>query len=464
MSKYKAISQKRIVVAHSIVLFCFQVLAAGDTNEIAIQALRQEIRSLNQSQIAIRSELNDIKRLLQEDLARSRPGLPAPSQRPQATSLLRMGSAPAMGSGNAKLTMVEFSDFECDFCANYAGQVFPQIQRDYIDPGKIKYVSMNFSLPMHPNAPQAAQASLCAGDQGKYWEMHRLLFATQGNVSATNLLIFAAALGLDTNAFQQCLLSRKFDAQLKQNVAEGHSAGVAGTPTFLFGLTEADGTFIRPLKTLNGQKPYAAFKQTIDSLLQSPASTVLTQQVFLDITNAPFKGNEEAKLTVVEFTDYQCPFCGHYAHETLPGILRDYVDSGKVKYVMLNFPLQVHHDAPQAAQAALCAGEQGRFWDMHDRLFADQQALNTNAFLADAKAIGLDVAQFQTSLLSGKYGSTILANAKQGLQAGVLGTPTFFIGHTTDDGRFQADRMMKGSRAYWNFKETIEGLLAATNK
>jgi len=142
----------------------------------------------------------------------------------------------------------------------------PQIEKDYIDTGKMKYVFMDFPLPIHRQAMKASEAALCAGDQGSFWEMHDLLFANQNALSPEALSKHAEALGLDTTQFKECLDSGKQSAQIKSAVTEGQKAGITGTPAFLLGFIEADGK-VKATKKISGALPYASFKATIDELL-----------------------------------------------------------------------------------------------------------------------------------------------------------------------------------------------------
>ena len=124
----------------------------------------------------------------------------------------------------------------------------PQIEKDYIDTGKIKYTFMDFPLPMHGQAMKASEAALCAGDQGKFWEMRDRLFANQNALAPEALLKHAEALGLDAAQFKECLDSGKQAAQIKATMAEGQKAGITGTPGFLLGFVEADGK-VKSMKT-----------------------------------------------------------------------------------------------------------------------------------------------------------------------------------------------------------------------
>ena len=144
----------------------------------------------------------------------------------------------------------------------------PEIEKDYIDIGKMKYVFMDFPLPMHGQAMKASEGALCAGDQDKFWEMHDRLFANQNALSPEALSKHAEALGLDTTQFKECLDSGKQAARIKAAMAEGQKAGITGTPTFLFGFMEADGK-VKATKKLSGAVAYANFKATIDEMLSS---------------------------------------------------------------------------------------------------------------------------------------------------------------------------------------------------
>ncbi len=144
----------------------------------------------------------------------------------------------------------------------------PQIEKEYVETGKMKHVFMDFPLPMHNNAMKAAEAAQCAGDQGKYWEMHDKIFANQREMGAEDLNKNAEALGLNAKKFKECLDSGKHAEQIKKDVAEGQKAGVSGTPSFLIGYSGSNGK-VKAVKKIVGAQPYASFKAAIDELLAS---------------------------------------------------------------------------------------------------------------------------------------------------------------------------------------------------
>ncbi len=145
----------------------------------------------------------------------------------------------------------------------------PQIEKEYVETGKMKYVFMEFPLAMHPKAFKASEASACADDQGKFWEMHDRLFANQNALAQEDLMKHAEALGLDVPKFKGCLDSGKHAGEIKKQMDEGQRAGITGTPAFLLGFADADGK-VKAVKKISGAQPYAAFKSTIDSLLAAP--------------------------------------------------------------------------------------------------------------------------------------------------------------------------------------------------
>lgn len=145
----------------------------------------------------------------------------------------------------------------------------------------------------------------------------------------------------------------------------------------------------------------------------------------------------------------------------MPKLAKDYIETGKLKYVAQDFPLEnMHKLARKASEAFWCANEQGKGEEMHHRLFANQQKLQPEALGGHAQAIGLDVPAFQTCLDSGKYTAKINASLKQGQQAGVTGTPAFFLGYTQADGaEVKAAKFLSGALPFDTFKEHIDKLL-----
>jgi protein-disulfide isomerase len=205
------------------------------------------------------------------------------------------------------------------------------------------------------------------------------------------------------------------------------------------------------------QKDIAEIKR----LLQSrPAAADALPRDPIAIASDPFKGSGTARVAVIEFSDYQCPFCGRYAKDVLPQIRTEYVDTGKIRYVFRDMPLSFHKQAFQAAEAAHCAGAQGKFWEMHDTLFQNQSALAAEQLPTHARAVGVDDARFQQCLESGQYASEINKDVADAGAAGITGTPTFLVGVIQPgDGRVKVVKKLVGARPYEDFKAAIDSAL-----
>ena len=157
----------------------------------------------------------------------------------------------------------------------------------------------------------------------------------------------------------------------------------------------------------------------------------------------PVRGNPAAPITIVEFSDYQCPFCAR-VNPTLAKIRETYGD--RVKIVFKDYPLPNHPQAPKAAEAARCAGEQSKYWEMHDAMFANQRALEVPSLKQTARAIGLDGTSFDQCLDSGKWQATIRAGSELGEQMGVNSTPSLYVN----------GRALIGAMPFENFKQIID--------
>ena len=186
------------------------------------------------------------------------------------------------------------------------------------------------------------------------------------------------------------------------------------------------------------------------------------KDVEFDLGSNTFKGDPSAPLTLIEMTDYQCPFCARYVTQTFPQILEEYVDTGKVRYVLMDMPLEsIHRQAFKAAEATQCAAEQEKYWEMHDRLFSNQRALEP--WSGHAEALGMDVDAFTACLESGKHAQGIRDDMKFAAKAGVRGTPGFLLARTDPDDPTKVVGIisLRGAQPFSNFKIQIEQALSA---
>jgi protein-disulfide isomerase len=148
----------------------------------------------------------------------------------------------------------------------------------------------------------------------------------------------------------------------------------------------------------------------------------------------------------------------------MPDLEKDYIKTGKIRYVFKNLPLDMHPLALKAAEAAECAGEQGKFWEMHDRLFAHQDQLTPDKLPGHAKELGLDMARFQPCLSSGKYAAEIQKSIAEGKKAGITATPSFFIAvGQPSDPKVKAVKGIVGAKKYEFFKTALDGFLTTSN-
>ena len=172
----------------------------------------------------------------------------------------------------------------------------------------------------------------------------------------------------------------------------------------------------------------------------------------LDLSNNYFKGDEDAKVVIVEFSDFQCPYCGRFYEQTLSQIDDNYVKTGKVKFYYADFPLDsIHPNARPAANAARCAGEQDKFWEYHDKVFENQETLSNDNFKKWAQELGLDTSKFNDCFDSKKYDGEVNKDLQEGSSNGIQGTPGFIIN----------DKILSGAQPFSAFQQVIEAELAS---
>jgi protein-disulfide isomerase len=396
-----------------------------------------------------------------------------PQEDPNAVYRVPVDGSVSKGPADALVTIVESSDFECPFCKR-AAPTLKQVEEAYA--GKLRIVFKHNPLPMHSNAGPAANAAEAAGQQGKFWPMHDKLFAA-ASLDRAALEQAATELGLDLKAFKAALDGQRFADRISRDQALVRGVGAGGTPTF----------FINGRK-LVGAQPFERFKAVIDQELAkaqalvaagTPAagvydkimSTASSQPVYLpgaapqpagapagaaappaapqppppaeyakvDLrADDPARGPADAKVTLVLFSDFQCPFCGK-VEPTIAQLEQE--AKGALRVVWKHRPLPMHPNARGAAAAAEAARAQGKFWPMHDKLFASQQQLSPELYERAAGELGLNLAKFKASLADAKLAARIDADDKQALAVGAGGTPTMFLNCRKVVGALPAERL-----------------------
>ena len=228
-------------------------------------ALKREIDALKAQQAEMQKDLDAIRAFLQQMIVEK-------TQAAMVNAPVVVAGAPARGSTGAKVMMVEVSDYHCPFCRRHMLTTQPQIDAEYINTGKVRYVFVDYPIDqLHPDAFKAHEAANCAGEQGKYWEMHAKLFdqpppRDSSQLSAV-LASQAQSVGVEGGKFKACMDAGKYSKPVKENVERMQNLGVDSTPTFLIGLTPAAGQPMKVVKVVRGAVPFAQFKSAIDQVL-----------------------------------------------------------------------------------------------------------------------------------------------------------------------------------------------------
>ncbi|MSP93135.1 MAG: thioredoxin, partial [Myxococcales bacterium] len=339
-------------------------------------------------------------------------------------------------SGKALVTVVEFSDFQCPFCSRGANAV-TEVEKLYGD--KVRVVFKHTPLPFHEQARPAHLASIAAGRQGKFWEFHDKAFANQQGLTEENFAAWAKELGLDAAKFDKDRKDPAANQQMEDDMALGQSVGIRGTPGFMI-----NG------RKLVGAQPVAMFKAYIDEELKKAEGSTKKGAAYydevvgkgkvwselnatvadFDLKDLPFKGPADAPVTIIEFSDFQCPFCSRISDPVNTVFAKYGGDKGKVKVVFAHFPLGFHQMARPASTAAQVAWEQGGkdlFFKVHDALFAAQRELSEEKIAQVAKDAGVDMDKLKAAKADPKYGALFDRVMEMGSKGGVEGTPSIFI-------------------------------------
>lgn len=199
-------------------------------------------------------------------------------------------------------------------------------------------------------------------------------------------------------------------------------------------------------------------RQALPQRLSQPAPAA-DGMVDVGISGNPILGSKVAPVTLIEFSDYQCPFCRKFFETTLPALKAEYIDTGMVRYVFRDFPIdRGHPQARKAPEASHCAGEQGKYWEMHDLLFRNQKALQVEQLKRYARSLGLDAPAFDHCLEQGTYADDVQKDYEDGVAAGIQGTPGFFLGKTRGDDAIQGIAI-RGAQPVTGFRRVIDRLL-----
>jgi len=222
------------------------------------------LEDLQKNQQEMRLELQEIKSLL------SRLTLPKTPNAPQPNNVkdikFEIGDNHVLGSGGARLILVEFSDYECTFCSRYVRETFPEILKEYIDKDILKYTVIDQPLAMHKKAEKAAQAAHCATDQGKFWEIHKLMMAQQDSLD--DLSSYARSLEMNITEFEDCLAIEKYKERVQNNMALALKLGITGVPGFVIGhIDSLNPESVTGITSILGALPFSSFQKEIEAAI-----------------------------------------------------------------------------------------------------------------------------------------------------------------------------------------------------
>ncbi|MGH1341544.1 MAG: DsbA family protein [Nannocystales bacterium] len=359
------------------------------------------------------------------------------------------GDEPVRGPENPLVTVVEFADYQCPYCARARQPLEDAMAKRDDD---VRLIYKHFPLPGHRLALPAAKAAWAAHQQGKFWEMHKDLF--EANSSVKDIAARAEAMGMDPEVFLRDYASPAAAKAVDDDMLAGAKLGVTGTPVFYVNghryvgfRDKGQWTEVLEFEADNAERlidagtpkegVYAKLMQGAVKQRRSrdpnppkpaPQPGGLDPDVTyrVDVAGRPALGPADALVTVAVFSDFQCPYCGRIAPS-----LRELAELEKgVRVVSMQLPIPSHPRAHDAAKAALAAQKQGKYWEMHDKLFEVRESLGSADFSAIAEELGLDVTQFEADLQDEAIEEQVRADVEMARDLGVRSTPATFVnGH-----------------------------------
>lgn len=347
----------------------------------------------------------------------------------------------AEGPADAPITIVVWSDYACGYCNRVQGTL---AKLDHLYPDQIRWVHR--TLPLDENYTLAAEASLAAAAQGRFRPMHERLFALRGRVTRAEAELVARELGLDMIRFRADLDVGSYREIVARDSADAEAIGVTGTPTFFVNgrpvhgnqplrvfaeVVDEELARAEPVRGTHGDNLYDALVADGRAAADTPGAghaefELDPSQPYRVGTGLPGHqlGPDDALVTIVEWSDFECPYCQRNA-PVLEAVRKKYGDA--VRIVFRHYPMTFHRNAQLAAEAAVAASVEGKFWPYHAQLWANFGRATRADLETYAKAVGLDMAAFRAALDEHRYRNVVLAEAAAAEALGVQGTPTMFI-------------------------------------
>jgi protein-disulfide isomerase len=364
-----------------------------------------------------------------------------------------VGNAPMLGNADALVTIVEFGDFECPFCAR-AESTLAELRQRF--PRDVRIVWRNRPLPFHPHARLAAEAAFAARAQGKFWEMHDLLYQHHDRPQAlerSDLERYAEELQLDMPRFRSDLDQHSFASAVDEDIALAERLDADGVPHFFINGTRFVGArpieqfaaaVDRALAAARGYPPGRAYADGVRDALarrdqypptegvparpSAPVGELDPTTVYrVPVGDSPVTGAADALVTVVLFSDFQCPFCAR-VEPTVAALMDHY--RGDIRLVWKHDPLPFHDHAMQAAEASQEVYRQlgaTAFWRFRDELFRNQRALDRRSLEQYAQSVQVDSNAFRSALDQHTHARRIREDVDLAEALDARGTPTFFV-------------------------------------
>lgn len=344
----------------------------------------------------------------------------------------RVVSPASKGPANAPVLLEIFSDFMCPYSGRFKATA-DQIEKEFGNVVRIQY--RHLPLSFHATADRQAEASVCAQEQGKFWPFHDALFAAQGQKNDDFLKGVASATGLDIAQFSECLSSSRYKETVARDMAEAGTRGASGTPSFFLNGRMSSGALpyesVKPAIEwlLNPRGPYPLAPQPAQNAQAAAPAPAEDKREYTfsadELTGRPTLGPAKAPVHLVEYIDFNCGYCKK-ADETVGRLLQQYPKD--IRLTSLQYSRSPLGAEPSAAEAALCANDQGKYPEYKTLLFGEFWGKRAAADLfAAAERAKLKAGDFKACLDSKKYRSLIEADTKGATEKGVPGTPTFFV-------------------------------------
>lgn len=326
-----------------------------------------------------------------------------------------------------KLIVVQYSGFDCAPCAGVSA-----LLKKLATEKKLSLQVVFNHAPMTPGALPAHEAALAAGQQGRFWEMHDLLFA-KPKANYSEILEMAKSLKLDFNRFQTALDEREFRERVMTDLLEAKGLGIRVTPTIFINGTKLEGI--------------AQIRSLVDTATSPPKDSIDPDRIYeFELAGSPSSGPDNAPVTIVEFSDFRCGFCGVHS-QNVTALIDSY--PGKIRRIFKHFPIEVNAEGNLPHLGSMAAMAQGRFWEMYPALM-HKPLTGRDDLISRAVAIGLDMERFERDLNAGAGATILERDMKEGDRFGIRMTPTTFIN----------GKVLSGRQTLESLKERVDAILS----